>query len=41
VRKLWRAFARALSIDYEPGPANGGVMRPFPKGRSKFQKAVG
>jgi hypothetical protein len=31
----------ALAIDYEPDPECSGVMRPFPKGRSKFQKAVG
>ena len=31
----------ALSIDHEPGPENGGVLRPFPKARTKFQKAVG
>jgi hypothetical protein len=31
----------ALSIDREPDPASGGVVRPFSKGRSKFQEAVG
>lgn len=39
--KTLEGVRAALAIDNEPGPANGGVVRPFSKGRSKFQKAVG